>query len=343
MIPALAAEGVRLTLFVPREAAHEDWGADVEVVRLPVEARSRARRVLAEQTLLPQAVRRARLDLLHNAFTTAPVLPGVPQVTTILDVIYRRFPEAHAGLLAYGMRVLVPLAARRSRRILTLSEAARRDIVEYLGVSPERVDVAYLGPGIPDDVAPASDDEVRRRFDLGSEPIVLSVSAKRPHKNLERLLDAFGGLEEQATLVVPGYETAFEDALRRHAEAAARGRVRFAGWVDEPTLDGLYRAATCFVFPSLAEGFGLPVLEALRRGVPVACSNASSLPEVAGDAALYFDPYDMAAIRGALERLLGDASLRERLREAGFAQAGKFSWEATARETLASYDRALTT
>ena len=148
---------------------------------------------------------------------------------------------------------------------------------------------------------------------------------------------------DSATLVVPGYETAFEDALRRHAEAAARGRVRFAGWVDEPTLDGLYRAATCFVFPSLAEGFGLPVLEALRRGVPVACSNASSLPEVAGDAALYFDPYDMAAIRGALERLLGDASLRERLREAGFAQAGKFSWEATARETLASYDRALTT
>jgi alpha-1,3-rhamnosyl/mannosyltransferase len=138
-------------------------------------------------------------------------------------------------------------------------------------------------------------------------------------------------------LLVTGYPTAFEAELRRQAG----DRVRFAGWVDDATLEGLYRLATCLAFPSLAEGFGLPVLEAMRRGVPVACSNATSLPEVAGEAALYFDPTDTVAIATALERILEDAGLRERLATAGVAQAGKFSWEATAAATLESYERAL--
>jgi glycosyltransferase involved in cell wall biosynthesis len=142
------------------------------------------------------------------------------------------------------------------------------------------------------------------------------------------------------TLVVPGYTTAFEHSLRRHADAVAPGRVRFTGWLDEPTLEGLYAAATVFVFPSLAEGFGLPVLDALARGVPVACSDATSLPEVAGTAARYFDPTDTDAIAQAIEELLGDPSRRDRLRRAGLEQARRFSWNATAEATLASYARA---
>ena len=304
-------------------------------------ARSRVRRVVAEQTLLPRAARRARIDLLHNLFTTAPAWPRVPQVTTILDVIYKRFPETHPGLLTYGMRLLVPLSARRSRRVLTLSEAAKDDIVRFLGVSPERVDVTYLGPGIHADMTPVDEQQVRRRLELPDGPLVLTVSAKRPHKNLERLIDAVGLLPFPVTLVAPGYTTAFEDSLRRHADAVAPGRVRFTGWVDEATLEGLYAAATAFVFPSLAEGFGLPVLEALARGVPVACSNTSSLPEVAGDAVLYFDPMSPSAISRAIERLVTDDDLRDQLRAAGPAQAGQFSWDKTAAETIASYERAL--
>jgi glycosyltransferase involved in cell wall biosynthesis len=138
-------------------------------------------------------------------------------------------------------------------------------------------------------------------------------------------------------LLVTGYPTTFEAELRRRAG----DRVRFAGWVDDETLEGLYRIAICLAFPSLAEGFGLPVLEAMRRGVPVACSNATSLPEVAGEAALYFDPTHTAAITAALDQILGDGALRGRLAAAGVAQAGKFSWEATARATLKSYDQAL--
>jgi glycosyltransferase involved in cell wall biosynthesis len=142
-------------------------------------------------------------------------------------------------------------------------------------------------------------------------------------------------------LVVPGYATGFEPELRRRAAAADADRIRFTGWLDDRDLEGLYRCADALVFPSLAEGFGLPVLEAMKRGLPVACSNTTSLPEVAGEAALYFDPLRTDEIATAVERLLSDARLREQLGAAGREQAKKFSWDATARATLESYARAL--
>jgi glycosyltransferase involved in cell wall biosynthesis len=295
--------------------------------------------VLAEQTLLPIAAVRSKVDLMHNLFTTAPAVPGAPQVTTILDVIYKRFPETHAGLLARGMDLLVPIAAKRSRRVLTLSCAAKDEIVRFLGIPADHVDVTYLGPGMREGVEPVPEEALRRDLGLGGRPVVLAVSAKRPHKNLERLLDAFAQVstEPEPVLVITGYSTPFEAELRQRAG----DRVQVAGWVDDSTLEGLYRVATCLAFPSLAEGFGLPVLEAMRRGVPVACSNASSLPEVAGEAAVYFDPTDTTAIASALNRVLSDSELRDRLRASGREQAKKFSWDATARETLRSYQRAL--
>jgi len=348
LIPALLSErdDLRLTLFAAREAiralSREDWASGVEIVPVRVNARSRPRRVLAEQLLLRRAVRQARVDLLHNAFTTAPAFPGVPQVTTILDVIYKRFPDTHPGLYRHGMAVLVPLAARRSTRVLTLSESAKSDIVRLLGIPPERVDVTLLGPGLPAGVDPAPIVELRRRFDLADAPLLLTVSAKRPHKNLERLFEAFATLPGEPKLLVPGYETPFEDSLRARAEElGAADRIRFTGWVDERTLEGLYHAADGFVFPSLAEGFGLPVLEALLRGVPVACSRIGPLEEVAGDAALYFKPTDVGEIGRAMEKILSDAGLQERLRKAGPIRARPFTWKTTAAATLESYERAL--
>ena len=342
LVPALleAPEDLRVTLFAAAEAypsiAAEPWAGEATVVRIPVRARSRPRRVLAEQTLLPHAARHARIDLLHNTLNTAPAFPGVPQVTTIHDVIYKRFPET-AGRLNVGVALLVPLAARRSSRVLTVSEASKDDIINFLGVDPERIDVAPNGPGIPKPAEPLPEADLRDRFGLGEAPIVLTVAAKRPHKNLERLLDAFGQLKTDAVLVVPGFETSFEAQLKQRGGE----RVRFLGWVDDRTLDGLYRATTCFVLPSLAEGFGLPVLEAMLRGTPVACSCASALPEVAGEAALYFDPLDTDAISRALEQLLDDEATRSRLREAGWKQARRFSWERAAAASIAGYERAL--
>lgn len=346
LVPALleARPSLRLTVFAAEAAlpslAEERWAGEVDLVGLSFNPRSRARRVLAEQTLLPREARRRELDLLHNLFTTAPAAPGVPQVTTILDVIYKRFPETHSGVLARGLAVLTSMAARRSRRILTISEAAKADIVHFLGVPPERVDVTYPGPALPR-IEPA---DARAALGLGTGPIVLTVSAKRPHKNLERLFEAFAQVrnEPPPVLVVPGYGTFHEDELRQRAvEAGGADRIRFAGWVADEVLEGLYQEAACLVFPSLAEGFGLPVLDALVRGTPVACSNASSLPEVAGDAAVYFDPTDAGGITAAIERLLSDKGLQKRLRAAGTGQAAKFTWARTAEGTLRSYDQAL--
>ena len=345
LIPALleARSDLRLVVFAGHEAApslaEETWASEIELVHVPVRSRSRARRVLAEQTLIPRAARRAQVDLLHNVQNTAPVAPGVPQVTTILDVIYKRHPETHAGVLAAGVALLVPLAARRSRRILTISQAAKDDIAHFLHVDRDRIDVTPLGPGLQDEVSPVAEAELRQRLELGDAPFVLTVSAKRPHKNLERLLEAMAQVQSDPPplLVAPGYETVFEPELRRRAGE----RVRFLGWVDSELLDGLYRAATCFVFPSLAEGFGLPVLEAMVRGTPVACSRIDPLTELAGEAALYFDSTDVADMTRAIETLLTDEELRDRLRRAGAERAKAFTWEATAEATLAGYERAL--
>ena len=340
LLPELAAADASLELVVlASREGFETLAADLdgraEVVRVPVNARSRARRVLTEQLRFRGA---ARADLLHNLFNTAPFFPGMPQVTTIHDLIYRHDPEP--SLMTRGQALLLPLAARRSDRVVTPSEASKRDIVEHAGADPARVDVVPNGPGLGDVPSTVDPAAVRRRFGGDGRPLVLTVSAKLPHKNVARLIDAVAmlDLDPRPLLVVPGYETATESELRDHAERSG-AEVRFAGWLDDAELDALYRAADAFVMPSLAEGFGFPVLEAMLRGTPVACSNVTSLPEVAGDAALLFDPLDTGAIADALRRLLTDAALRDRLTAAGAERARAFSWRRAAELTLASYRR----
>ena len=172
---------------------------------------------------------------------------------------------------------------------------------------------------------------------------MLSLSAKRPHKNLLALLGALAliSAERRPLLVLPGYSTWHEAELRARAAALGVDRdVRLLGWLGLSELEGLWALCRAFVFPSLYEGFGLPVLEAMARGIPVACSDASSLPEVAGDAALIFDPRSEQAIADAIGRLLDDEPLRARLVALGLARAREFTWERTARLTLDSYGRA---
>jgi glycosyltransferase involved in cell wall biosynthesis len=350
LIPALLAAapaGMRFTAFINREAAASGdgpWGELLPAVTVPVSARNRAQWVLGEQALLPRQAARAGVDLVHSLASTAPLHGRFRRVVTIHDLIYARFPEAHSGMRGKGMRVLVPWAARRSERVIADSQSTRDDLVRLLGMDPERIDVVPLGLGALRRQTPMAEREVRARFDLGERRIVLSLSAMRPHKNLARLIGALARIpaDSRPLLVLPGYQTWHEGELReRAASAGVAADVRFPGWVSGAELEGLWAIADCFVFPSLYEGFGLPVLEAMARGVPVACSNAASLPEVAGDAALLFDPNDEPAITAALLRLLQDSALRERMRSRGLIRAGEFTWERAARLTLASYARAL--
>jgi glycosyltransferase involved in cell wall biosynthesis len=349
-IPAMLAAapaGMRFTAFVNREAAAAGdgpWGELLPAVTVPVNARSRPQWVMGEQTLLPMLAARAGVDLVHSMASTAPLWGRFRRVVTVHDLIYARFPEAHAGLRDKGMRVLVPGAVRRSDRVIADSQSTREDLVGLLGVGADRIDVVPLGLGSVRRQAPPPQRVVRERLELGERRVVLSLSAKRPHKNLLALIGALARLspEERPVLVLPGYATEHESELRSRARALrVDADVRFPEWVSDEQLEGLWAIADAFVFPSLYEGFGLPILEAMARQVPVACSNASSLREVAGDAALLFDPRDESAIAAALRRLLSDPALAQRLRARGSERAAAFTWERTARLTLDSYERAM--
>jgi glycosyltransferase involved in cell wall biosynthesis len=348
LIPELVAARptVRFTAFINREAASvrgEPWGELVPAVTVPVKARNRVEWVRGEQQLLPRLARQRAVDLVHSLGSTAPGWGRFGRVVTIHDLAYRLAPEAHLGLAGLGMRLLVPLAARRSHRIIVPAECTRADVCRLLRVPSPKVDVIPEGVGTARRAAPVPETALRDRLELGSRPIVLCVSAKRPHKNLARLLGALARIPvgRRPVLVLPGYSTAHERELRARAEGlGVSGDVKFLGWVEAAELEGLYAAAACFVFPSLFEGFGLPVLEAMARGVPVTCSGRAALAEVAGDAALRFNPESEAEIATAIERLLTDPQEAERLRVAGRERAARFSWKATAEGTLAVYARA---
>ncbi len=348
LIPRLAAiDGLALTAFVNREAAEAGggpWGEVVPMRVVPVRGRDRVAWVRGEQQHLPGMADRAGCDLLHSLASTAPLRGRAARVTTIHDLNYKLVPGTHFGVLGLGMGVLVPAAARRSRRVIVDAASTQRDLVEHLRMPADKIDVVPLAATPLADGAVAPEAELRDRLGLGTRPVVLSLSARRPHKNVMRLLDALAAIppERRPVLVVPGYPTPYEAQLRARADAlGVAADVVWPAWLAGPDLEGLYALAKAAVFPSLYEGFGLPVLEAMARGVPVACSDRSSLPEVAGDAALLFDPEDPAAIRSALERLLADGDERARLAARGRERAARFSWERTAELTAASYERAL--
>jgi glycosyltransferase involved in cell wall biosynthesis len=344
-----ALDGVEPVAIVNRVAAEDrdaPWSTAVESVVAPVVARDRRQWVWGEQRHVPRLAPEVGADLVHSLASPGPgrVAGGPPRVTTVHDLHYAVAPGAHFGLRGLGMRVLVPAAVRASRRVIADSASTRDDVATHIGVAQDRIDVVRLATTLPDATAATAEGDLRRRLALGDRPVLLSMSAKRPHKNVEGLIDALAAIppERRPLLVVPGYETEHDDVLRRRAAARnVEGDLRLPGWLPTADVEGLWALCAAHVFPSFYEGFGLPVLEALQRGVPSACSDRASMPEVAGDAALLFDPSDTPAITSAIERLLTDDALRADLRERGRAQAARFSWERCAEETAASYERAL--
>jgi glycosyltransferase involved in cell wall biosynthesis len=336
----------RLTAFVGTAAAEagEPWIDQLDPVVVPVDARNRVQWVRGEQQHLPGLARKAGVDLVHSLASTAPLRGRFKRVTTVHDLIYLVHPEAHFGVLALGMRVLVGQAVRRSHRVIAVSHSTGRDLEERLHVPSEKIDVVPNGVLPPPAGPPPDVRAVRTQYDLGDRDVLLAASAKRPHKNLPRLLEAVASLdpERRPLLVLPGYPTEHEAELREQARTLGiDGDVRFLGWLGPGELEGLYAVASAFVMPSLYEGFGLPVLEAMARGVPVACADRSSLPEVAGDAALLFNPENVPEMARCIDKLLHDRGTAERLHEAGPRQAAKFSWRRSAEQTLVSYGRAL--
>jgi len=336
---------LELVVYCAPEAAEQlagtDWGAGATLRTAPGRSRSKPLRAALEQTWLPLRARRDRVELLHSLGTTAPIFGSVPSVVTVLDLIFDHVPSTFPPLSRAGLRLIVPRAARRAAAVVAISQHGREDVASELGVARDGVFVTYLAAGGGGAAPATTEAELRRRFELYSSQVVLCVSAALAHKNLERLIDAFAPLarERDTTLVLVGHGGADRDALAARAAAAGIGdRVRLTGWIERSELEGLYRAALVFAYPSLIEGFGIPILEAMARGVPVACSTAGALVEVAGSAAEFFDPLDVGAITAALQRLLDDGRRREELIALGRAREREFSWDRCAAATLAVYE-----
>ncbi len=283
---------------------------------------------LAGQALLPALLLALRAERFHAPYYVMPYMPLPCQaVLTVYDIIPRLF----GGEVPLRARLLFDalhrLALRRARRVIAISAATRDDICAAYGFDPARVTTIPL----------ASETEALSPRAPRAARYGLCVSSNKPHKNLTGLVRAWQLLGRDLPLVIAGqWDTRYDEA--RALAASGSATIRFAHGVSEAELSRLYTGAEVFVFPSRYEGFGLPVLEALSHGVPTICGHHSSLPEVAGDAALYANVNDPDALAAAIGRVLDDAPLRLRLRAAGHARAARFSWRATAEQTLRVYE-----
>jgi glycosyltransferase involved in cell wall biosynthesis len=319
------------------------WAHAASFVSAPVASRNKPARFLAEQTWLPARAARDHVQLLHSLGTTAPALGRVPSVVTVLDLIYHHVPSTFPLASRLALELVVPLAARRAAAIVAISQAGRDDIATTLAIGPERVAVTPLGLGVSEVRARTAPEVLRARYTLRPEQeVILCASAALPHKNLERLITCVAQIAptHDVALILVGHAGRDTERLTAHAQRAGVGeRVRLTGWIERADLEGLYDLARVFAYPSLIEGFGMPLLEAMARGVPVASSNAAALTEVGGDAAEYFEPLDVAAMAVAITRLLEDETRRGELIARGRSRAREFTWERCARDTLAVYRR----
>lgn len=291
----------------------------------------------------PMARFLAGLDVFHLGEFHFPRDAGVPAVATVHDLTTELFPEQHVRLNRALHARRLRWIRERAARVIVVSESTGRDLTRLLELPPDRVHRIYEARGHDTGGEPPLNqvDEVRERYGLDDGSYVLSVGTLEPRKNHERLIHAFEGLPprfDEVKLAVAGGEGWRAGGILETARASpARDRIRLLGSVPGRDLPALYAGATVFALASLYEGFGLPVLEAMAAGTPVLTSDVSSLPEVAGDAALLVDPHSTDAIRDGLERLLGDPALRGRLARRGRERERRFTWRRTAEETSAVY------
>lgn len=338
-LPDLAARDggeVRLVIARHEPAELRSVGLDQErtaVLRLPGRVVNRTW-VRARWPSLPRRVL-AGLDLVHATSLAVPPVRRLPLMVTVHDLAFRHHPEVFPPHGRRWHEQAVGVAVREAARLLVPSAATGRDLADLYGVEPARVTVTPLGVAWHE-----PDLHGARRTLAGLDvlgPFVLAVGTTEPRKNLPRLVRAFSQLATALPdhhLVVVG-PSGWGPALRPDAHGATR--VRLAGKVPEGALHGLYALADVFAYPSLYEGFGLPVLEAMIHGTPVLTSDRGSLPEVAGDAAVLTDPTSVETIAAGIAELVTDSTLREKLSAAGRDRAASFTWEATAEATWAAY------
>lgn len=348
-----AVAGLRLSLLAtePQRLATVLPNLPAQAAIVPVRP---AQALLRIPLAMPWLAAQNRFDLLHVTYHAPPLKP-CPTVVSVHDISFEHYPQFFSPRDLLILKMLVPLSVRRAARVVTLSQHAKREIVARYGLAAEKVAVTYLAAA--DHFQPVTDasmlQAVRRKYGLGDAPFVLALGNLQPRKNIGRLVEAFARMiqgigQETAensspipyplSLVIAGKAQWRESQIYQAVTAAGlEGSVIFPGYVDTADLPALYSAAVVFVYPSLYEGFGLPPLEAMACGTPVISSNAASLPEVVGDAALTVDPGDTEALAQALNTVLTNPGLQRELQARGLRRAAQFSWTRCAAETLEIY------
>ena len=337
--------GLSMVLFTNCENHGELTGmfartAGVESVRLNFRATNRFARIIREQVELPRRARGAGVDVLWSPGYTAPLWAPCPQVATVLDMQYKRYPEDLTRLAWLMTAILVPLAVRRSRRVLAISEFSKTEIVKYTGVSPEKVSVTPLAademPAPPMEAAAAR--ERASALTGSTAPYLLVMSHTYPHKNVASAVAAFGRLQDRIPhrMVLVGRPRRGEAAVQAAvASLPEPARFRRLEWVAGEDVAVLRQAADVLVHPSLYEGFGLPVLEAMAAGLPVVTGRFGAIPEVGGDACVYVDSRSPEALAAGIAEVLGwDAAARSRQADKGRCHAARFTWRQTATATM---------
>jgi glycosyltransferase involved in cell wall biosynthesis len=337
----LPAGGPTYTIYTRQLAGWErdDWR--LAGSRLPTE--NRLARIAWEQAVWPVVARRDGLALMHSMAFVAPRLAPCPVVVTIYDLSFVHYPDSFPALQRRYLMAETAHAGRRATRLIAISASGRDDIARVYGVPRERIDV--VRPGVSaafQPLPPAEVEAFRRRRGL-PERFLLHVGTLQPRKNIPLLLEALArpGGPDVPLILVGGKGWMYEAIDERIGALGLAGRVHFAGYVDDDELPLWYNAAAALVFPSLYEGFGLPIVEALACGAPVVAARASSLPEAGGDVARYFDPNDPDALAACLRAVLADPAEHRRARQTGPAHAAGFSWARAGRETAEVYARAL--
>lgn len=301
---------------------------------------------LAEQTTFLFSILKEKLDLMHFTHFNAPILYNKPFIVTIHDLTLTLFPGSKmtSPLHRIAYHLVLKHATKHARKIIAVSENTKKDITNHLKIPPQRIEVIY--EGINKEFKPLKKYElklIRQKYHI-SKPFLLYTGVFRSHKNLTNLIKAFNILRENynldISLVITGREDKCYPEVRDTIETLRLTKdVILPGLVSEKDLISLYNAAAIYVFPSLYEGFGLPPLEAMKCGTPVACSSASCMPEICGKAALFFDPADINDMAARIHELYTDILFQKRLIRRGEKHVKKFSWEKMAKETLALYNK----
>ena len=330
-------------IFINRETSSSAFevGENFTFVPCPIHAANRAARFLWEQFILPSQARGYQLDLLHSLGYVSPLLLSMKSIVTIPDLNYRAIPQSFTLLTRAVQKFFVENSARRVTRVITISEFTRGDIIKRLGIPSEKINAILLAPKERESRQQASWDELILKHRI-NRPYVFVLSSKSPHKNIPRLVEAFLRANHQVDhafqLIIGGHLPDHAGIARQIKTVVDKSSdIRVTGYISDDELVELLAHATVYAFPSLYEGFGLPALEAMAAGVPVTSSDRASLPEVCGDAAIYFDPTDVEVMAASLVNVMSDPELRTRLIAAGYENLKRFSWDTAARQTLAVY------